>query len=58
MPFKCAKNFFAKYCGTMFFACAHTGCAVALTANRNKIAIYYIHLLKSSKTGEIKFANI
>ena len=36
MHFKYAKNFFAKLCKTMFFA--HMGCAVALTANRNKIA--------------------
>ena len=56
MHFKCVKNFFAKLCKTMFFA--HMGCAVALTANRNKIVF---HLLKSSfkcsKTREIKCAN-
>ena len=43
MHFKCAKNFFAKYCRTLFFA--HIGYAVALTANRNEIVF---HLLKSS----------
>ena len=43
MHFKCANNFFAKYCETMFFA--HIGYDVALTANRNKIVF---HLLKSS----------
>ena len=45
--FVCTSNvqriFYAKYCRTMFFA--HMGCAVALTANRNKIVFY---LLKSS----------
>ena len=56
MHFKCAKNFFPKYCGTMFFA--HIGYAVALKANRNKIVFRFLKSsFKISKTREIIFAN-
>ena len=48
----CVKNFFAKLCKTMFFA--HMGCAVALTANINKIVF---RLLKSSNKIKVKMSN-
>ena len=57
MHFKCAKKFSAKLCKTMFFA--HMGCAVALTANRNKIVFYFLKSsFKCSKNKGKKFAKI
>ena len=57
MHFKCAKKFSTKLCKTMFFA--HMGCAVALTANRNKIVFYLLKSsFKCSKNKGKKFAKI